>query len=266
MPCFWSPRFLVVILGLSCRDRAITCRTWSCGLGEGDWDCLQHCGEGLWHHFGLLLFLNQEHHLCDPDHLVGESSLGHLAASLPHCSAEGNESMKWSGHGIISYFLRAQPNLVHPVGQPYTYVSLIVATAPHTVICCYGRAHWEPMSTPLGKCIQPLVEWLHQWNLWGSAQRGVKGPSLWLPLPVIFQSTFDTLSSSCRSHCGAGTPIRRVHTSACGPWSSLGVLSSIHWGRSDLSESCLQLSWNNQWVRQIPLSTFQDWQNWHNKE
>ena len=37
------------------------------GLGEGGWDCPWHYGEGLWCHLDLLLLLNWECCLCDPD-------------------------------------------------------------------------------------------------------------------------------------------------------------------------------------------------------
>ena len=59
------------------------------GLGESDWDCPQHCGERLWLCLDLLLLLDQECCLHDPDCPIGESSLGCLATSLPHGSAEG---------------------------------------------------------------------------------------------------------------------------------------------------------------------------------
>ena len=59
------------------------------GLGDDDEDCLQHFGEGLWHHLDLLLLLNQECCFHDPDCPAGESSLGYLVASLAHGSAEG---------------------------------------------------------------------------------------------------------------------------------------------------------------------------------
>ena len=58
------------------------------GLEKGDWDCPWHSGEGLWCHLDLLLFLSQECCFHDPDCPVRESSLGHLAASLPQGSAE----------------------------------------------------------------------------------------------------------------------------------------------------------------------------------
>ena len=64
------------------------------GLGEGDEDCPWHSGEGLWHHLGLLLPLDQEHHFRDPDCPVEESSLGHLVASLACGSAEGDQVCK----------------------------------------------------------------------------------------------------------------------------------------------------------------------------
>ena len=93
---------------------------------------------------------------------------------------------------------------------------------------------------------------------------GCPGLPLWLPLSVVFGSIFDTFSSSWRPHCGAGAPIRRVPTPACGWWSSLGVPSSIHQERSDSSESCLWLGGNNQCVGHIPLPSPQGWQNCHN--
>ena len=69
---------------LDCNFKSLTWRQ-SCspvgldlgGLGEGDWDCSWHSSERLWHHPELLLHLNWEHHLCDPDHPTGESSFGH---------------------------------------------------------------------------------------------------------------------------------------------------------------------------------------------
>ena len=64
------------------------------GLGDDEEDCLQHSDEGLWHHLDLLLPLDQERCFCDPDHPVGESSLGHLASSLAHGSAEGEQVHK----------------------------------------------------------------------------------------------------------------------------------------------------------------------------
>ena len=61
------------------------------GLGEGDWDCSQCSGEGLGCYLDLLLTLNWECCFCDPDHPIGESSLSHLAASLPCGSAEEDQ-------------------------------------------------------------------------------------------------------------------------------------------------------------------------------
>ena len=60
------------------------------GLGEGNCNCLQHSSEGLWCCLDLLLPLNWECHFHDLDCPVGESSLGHLAASLHHGYAEGS--------------------------------------------------------------------------------------------------------------------------------------------------------------------------------
>ena len=96
------------------------------------------------------------------------------------------------------------------------------------------------MSTPLGKLVQPLVEWLHQWHLWGPTQRGVQGPSLWLSLPVVFGSALDTLSSSWRPHCRAGTPIRRVG-------SGLAWLYSLQFIEEDLTQGVLSATWLNNW-------------------
>ena len=90
-------------------------------------------------------------------------------------------------------------------------------------------------------------------NLFGHSDNGIisgtyegphggvfRGHLFEFPQPGIFGSTFNALSSSWRLHCGADTPIRRVPTLACGWWSSLGVLSSIHQGKSDSSEFCQQ--------------------------
>ena len=64
------------------------------GLGEGNWDCPWHHSEGLWHCLDLLLLLNWECHFCDLDHPIWESSLGCLATSIPHGSAEGETSLQ----------------------------------------------------------------------------------------------------------------------------------------------------------------------------
>ena len=86
------------------------------GLGDDDEDCLWHSGEGLWYHLDLLLLLNWEHHFCDLDHPVGESSLGHLVASLAYGSAEGAHACKaelpWR------HLCEGLMKLGVPVGQP----------------------------------------------------------------------------------------------------------------------------------------------------
>ena len=65
------------------------------GAGDDDEVCLWYSGEGFWCHLNLLLPLNWEHHLCDPDCLVGESSPGHLAASLTHGPPKGDQVYEW---------------------------------------------------------------------------------------------------------------------------------------------------------------------------
>ena len=60
------------------------------GLGDDDEDCLWHSWEGLWDHLDLLLPLNWKCCFHDLDFPVGESSLGHLAASFACGSVEGD--------------------------------------------------------------------------------------------------------------------------------------------------------------------------------
>ena len=113
---------------------------------EGDWDGPQHSDEGLWHHPDLLLPLNWEHHFCDPNSSIRESSLGHLAASLPFGSSEG----EWA----------------HKVEQPWEHHLPLESSAkpgapcrPALDIHLFSSCHsslihlscWEPVSTPLSK-------------------------------------------------------------------------------------------------------------------
>ena len=83
------------------------------GLGKGDWDSPHHCGEGLWCPLDLPLLLNWEHHFHDPDHLIRESSLGHLATSLPSGSAEGECNVEWPWEHLLLPEGPAKP------GTPY---------------------------------------------------------------------------------------------------------------------------------------------------
>ena len=59
------------------------------GLGDNYEDCLWCFGKGLWCCLDQILPLNLQCCFLDPDDPVGESSLGHLVASLAHGSAEG---------------------------------------------------------------------------------------------------------------------------------------------------------------------------------
>ena len=62
-------------------------RTW--GTRGWWWGLPLHSDQGLWNHLDLFMPLNRWCCFHNPDCPVGESSLGHLSASLAHGSAEG---------------------------------------------------------------------------------------------------------------------------------------------------------------------------------
>ena len=64
------------------------------GLGDDKENCLQPSGEKLWCYLDPFLPLDQECHFCYSHHPAGGSSLGHVAASFGHGSAEGEQVHK----------------------------------------------------------------------------------------------------------------------------------------------------------------------------
>ena len=185
MPCFWAPGFLIVILGHSCGARAthlqdsiwgdygrVTGITLSIAMSNFAATLTCSCSST-----GNVTFVTQT--------VPSGSLLWPLATSFLVVLQRGNEPTKQSSHGSVSYFLRGPTKPGVPCG-PALDICLFNSWCSSLiqVPAVDGRACWEPISTPLSKHVQPLVEWLHQWHLWRVYTEGVfQWPSLgWLCL------------------------------------------------------------------------------------